>query len=163
MAVEGDLPEDGLAAFGDDGDELIMALARKIVSGEEVAETESVEGVFAQTLDAESEAEELLVDVDWRSVGVNCTGHTANGNSHHAALGPTVALVPANGHHDEAGGPQRTLFSWAELFAAEPAKPKRRKSRPQPATASLFEWALTLEQEREAKHVGVRRQNLTHG
>ena len=33
LAVEGELPEDGLAAYGDDGDDLMMALARKIVSG----------------------------------------------------------------------------------------------------------------------------------
>ena len=40
LAVEGELPEDGLAAYGDDGDDLMMALARKIVSGdEEDAET----------------------------------------------------------------------------------------------------------------------------
>ena len=32
LAVEGELPEDGLAAYGDDGDDLMMALARKIVS-----------------------------------------------------------------------------------------------------------------------------------
>ena len=35
LAIEGELPEDGLAAFGDDGDDLMMALARRIVSGEE--------------------------------------------------------------------------------------------------------------------------------
>ena len=35
LAVEGELPEDGLAAFGDDGDDLMLALARKIVAGEE--------------------------------------------------------------------------------------------------------------------------------
>ena len=29
LAVEGELPEDGLAAYGDDGDDLMMALARK--------------------------------------------------------------------------------------------------------------------------------------
>ena len=47
LAVEGELPEDGLAAYGDDGDDLMMALARKlvldhdrgIVSGDEDAET----------------------------------------------------------------------------------------------------------------------------
>ena len=33
LAVEGDLPEDGLAAYGDTGDDLMMALARKLVSG----------------------------------------------------------------------------------------------------------------------------------
>ena len=53
LAVEGELPEDGLAAYGDDGDDLMMALARKIVSGDE-EEDETVEAVFAQARDAES-------------------------------------------------------------------------------------------------------------
>ena len=79
LAVEGELPEDGLAAFGDDGDDLMMALARKIVGGEQ-DEAETVEEVFAQARDAESEAEELLVEADWRPVEVN-------GNGHHDALG----------------------------------------------------------------------------
>ena len=44
----GELPEDGLAAFGDDGDDMMMALARKIVSGdEEEADDEAMEEVFA--------------------------------------------------------------------------------------------------------------------
>ena len=47
LAVEGELPEDGLAAYGDDGDDLMMALARKIVSGnEEEDEAETVESIF---------------------------------------------------------------------------------------------------------------------
>ena len=49
LAVEGELPEDGLAAYGDDGDDLLLALARQIVSGEQAAETEPVEAVFAQS------------------------------------------------------------------------------------------------------------------
>ena len=53
LAVEGELPEDGLAAYGDDGDDLMMALARKIVSGDE-EEDETVEAVFAQARDAEA-------------------------------------------------------------------------------------------------------------
>ena len=52
LAVEGELPEDGLAAYGDDGDDLMMALARKIVSGEE--DDETVEDVLAQARDAEA-------------------------------------------------------------------------------------------------------------
>ena len=51
LAVEGELSEDGLAAFGDEGDDLMMALARKIVNGEE-EEPETVEEVFAATQDA---------------------------------------------------------------------------------------------------------------
>ena len=34
LAVEGELPEHGPKAYGDDGDNLTLALARKIVSGE---------------------------------------------------------------------------------------------------------------------------------
>ena len=53
LAVEGELPEDGLAAFGDEGDDLMLALARQIVSGDEAdADGESVEDVFAKARDA---------------------------------------------------------------------------------------------------------------
>ena len=113
LAVEGELPEDGLAAYGDDGDDMMMALARKlvldhdrgIVSGEE-EEAETVEEVFAQARDAESGAEELLVGDGWKPVeslprtGYGGNGHHANGNGHHDAvsIGPTVELAPVNGH-----------------------------------------------------------------
>ena len=172
LAVEGELPEDGLAAYGDDGDDLMMALARKIVSGDE-DEAETVEEVFAQTRDAEATAEELLVDDRWKAVEINGNG----GNGHHDAIGPTVELVPGNGHHangnghapvpvnspprtgyggnghrdDEAPEPQRSLFSWAEFMAEEPVKPKGRKAQAPPL--SLFEWAV--EQEREEEAVGL--------
>ncbi len=172
LAVEGELPEDGLAAFGDDGDDLMMTLARKIVSGDE-DEAETVEEVFAQTRDAEATAEELLVDDRWKAVEINGNG----GNGHHDAIGPTVELVPGNGHHangnghapvpvnspprtgyggnghrdDEAPEPQRSLFSWAEFMAEEPVKPKGRKAQAPPL--SLFEWAV--EQEREEEAVGL--------
>ena len=53
LAVEGELPEDGLAAYGDDGDDLMMALARKIVSGGE-DDAKTMEEVFAQARDAEA-------------------------------------------------------------------------------------------------------------
>ena len=162
LAVEGELPEDGLAAFGDDGDDMMMALARKIVSGEE-EEDETVEEVFAQARNAESEAEELLVDDGWKVVEVEpeavaVNGNGANGNGHHTeAIGPTVELVVDNDHHDEAPEPQQTLFSWAEFMAEEPVKPKSRKSKPQPASLSMFEWALAMEQEWEKEPVGAGR------
>ena len=175
LAVEGELPEDGLAAYGDDGDDLMMALARRIVSGdEEEDEAETVEEVFAQARDAEAASEEFLVDDDWKIVEVEPEAAPANGNGHHAdGIGPTVELVldtghvsangnghaavPVNGHHDEAPEPQQTLFSWAEFMAEEPVKPKGRGRKPQPAAASLFEWALEMEQEREEEPVGAGR------
>ncbi len=108
LAVEGELPEDGLAAYGDDGDDLMMALARKIVSGDEEEETDTVEEAFAQARNAESEAEEYLVDDGWKvvevepeSVAVN--GNGTNGNGHHGnghddLFGPAVELFPHEGH-----------------------------------------------------------------
>ena len=56
LAVEGELPEDGLAAYGDDGDDIMMTLARKIVNGEKQDEAETVEAVLAQARDAEAVA-----------------------------------------------------------------------------------------------------------
>ena len=180
LAVEGELPEDGLAAYGDDGDDLMMALARKIVSGEEEDETETVEEVFAQARNAEATAEEYLVDDGWKpveigpeAVAVNGNGHHTNGNGHDA-IGPTVELVLGNGHYangnghaavevngnghsDEAPEPQQSLFSWAEFMAEEPVKPKGRSRKPQPAATSLFEWALEMEQEKEKELVGAGR------
>ena len=191
LAVEGELPEDGLAAFGDDGDDLMMALARKlvldhdrgIVSGDE-EDAETVEQVFAQTRDSEAIAEELLVDDGWKVVEAEPETLGVNGNGHDDlfGIGPTVELVPSNGRHGnghapapvngngnghhslprtgygvEADEPQQSLFSWAEFMAEEPVKPKRRKRKAQPAAASLFEWALEMEQEREEELVGAGR------
>ena len=171
LAVEGELPEDGLAAYGDDGDDLMMALARKIVSGEEDG-AETVEEVFARARDAEANAEECLVDDGWKVVEVEPKTVGVNGNGHHEVIGPTVELVVGNGRHangnghasapsnwnkhqDEQDEPQRTLFSWAQFMAEEPVKPRGRK--PQPASLSMFEWAMSMEQEREEEAVGAGR------
>ena len=126
LAVEGELPEDGLAAYGDDGDDLMMALARKIVGGGE-DEAETVEEVLAAARAAETDAEELLVDGDWREAEVE----------------------PASVNGDRRKTPEtvEAAFSWAEFLAGEPARPRRRGRRPRPAGRSLFEWALEVETE----------------
>ncbi len=172
LAVEGELPEDGLAAFGDEGDDLMLALARQIVSGEKTdADEESVEAVFAQARDAEANAEEFLVDGDWKvveaepepepvvvEVHVNGNGYHANG--HHAIdidIEGTVELAPTNGHHAEPAEGQQSLFSWAEFLAEEPVKPRGRNGKAKPAAASLFDWALEKEQERDKEPVGAGR------
>ena len=171
LAVEGELPEDGLAAYGDDGDDLMMALARKIVSGEEENEAETVDDVFAAARAVEASAEELLVDEGWKTLDVEPEVNGSNGNGRHNATGieQTVELVLENGHHtngngnghadvpingngandhhDDASEPQKALFSWAEFMTEEPVKPKGRSRKPQPASASLFEWALSIEKE----------------
>jgi hypothetical protein len=167
LAVERELPEDGLAADGDDGDDLMLALARQIVKGEEDADSESVEAVFAKARDAEASGEEFLVGDGWQTVEVEpeTVAVNGNGNGHHEDIGPAVELVltnghvsnsNGNGHHDaEPAEGQQSLFSWAEFLAEEPAQPRGRNGKPKPASPSLFEWALAAEQEREKKPVGA--------
>ena len=170
LAVEGELPEDGLAAYGDDGDDIMMALARKIVNGEEQDDAETVEAVFAQARDAEAVAEELLVDEGWKAVEVeptvvethrNGNGHAANGVGQRVELvmgnGHAAVPVNGNGHHDGAPETQQSLFSWAEFMAEELVKPKARSRKPKGSSPSLFDWALSLEQEREEELVGAGR------
>ena len=149
LAVEGELPEDGLAAYGDDGDDIMLALARKIVNGEEEEEGESVEEAFAQARDAEAVSEELLVDEGWHAVEVESEPEQVV--AHRNGTGPAEETPWSNGH-DEALETQRSLFSWAEFMTEEPAKPKR-NGKPKPATLSMFEWALSMEEEKEAQTV----------
>ena len=134
LAVEGELPEDGLAAYGDDGDDLMLALARKIVAGEEDAG--SVEAVFEQARQVATEAEALLVDAEWRAL-----------EQEPVTVGTTLAtesvLDPVNAES------QRSLFSWAEFMAGEPEESPspRGRHRNEVPTLSLFEWARERERE----------------
>ena len=127
LAVEGELPEDGLAAYGDDGDDLMLALARKIVAGEE--DTGSVESVFEQARQVAAEAEALLVDEGWH------------------APEPVVieaeAVAVASDDHDETHERQRSLFSWRSSW---PRSGKSRRSAPggaglRPCPSSSGRWS----------------------
>ena len=146
LAVEGELPEDGLAAYGDDGDDMMMALARRIVSGEEEDEAETMEEVFAQARNAESEAEELLVDDGWKVVEVEPETVAVNGNGtprqrqrppRRSAIGPTVELVPVNGRHATgtatATRPPRSTGTGP---TATTTRPRSRSSRCSPGRSS---------------------------
>ena len=106
LAVEGELPEDGLAAYGDDGDDLMMALARKIVIGEEDDEAETVEAAFAHARDAEASAEEYLVDDGWKAVEVEPETVEAHRNGHNDTngIGPMVELALRDGHDVNGNG-----------------------------------------------------------
>ena len=151
---------------------MMMALARRIVSGEE---------------EDESEAEELLVDNGWKVVEVepeaapvNGNGHHANGNGHETiGIGPTVELVlgnghhpNGNGHHDEAPEPQQSLFSWAEFMAEEPVKPRGRGARPRPrhcpCSSGHWKWSRRARRSRSARgarpqHTGGGRRYVSDG
>ena len=105
--------------------------------------TDSVESVFAEARDTEAVAEEYLVDDGWKAVEVESEVVETHRNG--------------NGHRDEAPVPQQSLFSWAEFLAEEPVRPKGHSRKPKPASTSLFEWAFTLESQREEELVGAGR------
>jgi hypothetical protein len=64
VLLDGDLPEDGLAALEDDGEDALLALARRLTQ-EESADTASLEALFAQAQQAAGGDGELLVDGGW--------------------------------------------------------------------------------------------------
>ena len=134
LAVEGELPEDGLAAYGDEGDDLMLALARKIVAGDEDAG--SVESVFAQAQQVAAEAEALLVDEGWHAPEPEPVAIEAEA--------APVGVAAGDRHDDER---QRSLFSWTEFLAGEPDETPRPRRRHEAPTLSLFEWAREREQE----------------
>ena len=144
LAVEGELPDDGLAAYGDDGDDMMLALARKLVAGDE-DDSESVESIFAQAQQVAADAEALLVDDSWRRVEPTPeplalpVGTTVGAE-------PTVAVIPCE-HHTGNAPEQRDLFSWAEFLADEPTPTKRHTRKQAQPSTSLFEWALEREQQ----------------
>ena len=144
LAVEGELPDDGLAAYGDDGDDLMLALARKLVAGDE-DNSESVEDIFAQAQQVAADAESLLVDDSWRPVEVTPEVSTII-DMPKVEVEPAVAVIPC-GHHTGVAPQQQDLFSWAEFLSDEPTPTKRRSRKQAQPSATLFEWALEQEQQ----------------
>ena len=137
MAYRGTLQADAL-----------KLVAKKLQSSLAV-EGESVEDAFAQSRDAEAVSEELLVDEGWHAVEVE----TETVEVHRNGTGAPVEIGAANGHDGDGAGEQQSLFSWAEFMAEEPPKPSRNNGKPKPATMSMFEWALSMEEEKEAQTV----------
>lgn len=66
LMVEGELPEDGLATLGGDGQDVFVALARRLTE-QAVGDGRSLEALFAQSRETEAEAEDFLVDGGWES------------------------------------------------------------------------------------------------
>ncbi len=151
LAVEGELPEDGLAAYGDDGDDLMLALARKLVNGaddDDAADT--VEAVFAQARTAETESESYLVDDEWQVTEPIAPVIVEIQPTEEAKRSLRVA-TSAEPTTDE---PQRALFSWAEFMTETAHKKKSRSHKLQPSI-SLFEWAVAMENGHSEEKVAV--------
>ena len=65
--VEGELPEEGLAALDGDGGDVYLALARRLAGSEAGVDSkaQSLEALFAEARRSEDEADELLAEGDW--------------------------------------------------------------------------------------------------
>ena len=92
-----------------------------------------------------------LVEVEPKTLSANSNGYQANGNGTIPVNGNGYIAIPTNGnsYNGEDLEPQRSLFSWAEVMAEEAVKPKGRRRKLQPASLSMFEWALELEREKQ--------------
>src|SRR5207248_4532500 len=64
LMIEGDLPEDGLAALEGDGTDLMLALARRLTE-DPSGEPGSLEALSARTREHELDEEDFLVDGEW--------------------------------------------------------------------------------------------------
>ncbi len=145
LAVEGELPDDGLAAYGDEGDDLMLALARKLVAGDEDSDAEAVEDIFAQAQQVAADAESLLVDDSWRPTKPTPEAPTII-KLPKVEAEPAVAVIPC-GHHTGVAPQQADLFSWAEFLSDEPKPTKKRRRKQVAPSVSLFDWALEQEQQ----------------
>ena len=68
LAVEGELPEEGLSAYGDTQDNLIVTLARQVAGyvRDEIDETQALQEEFARARIHQEQYENLLVDDEWK-------------------------------------------------------------------------------------------------
>ena len=130
------------AAYGDTGDDLMMALAGKLVSGD--AEDEPAEDIFRQAQEIAAQAYQLLVDGDWDRSEPQPALLVALPTE---AEPVAAALVPCGGHHSLTPTEQTTLFSWAEFLAEPEERSSRGARRSGQSGPSLFNWALEREQE----------------
>ncbi len=65
LMVEGELPEDGLAALEGDGQDVFLALARRLTN-QTPGDGQSLDALFAQTRSVETEDESFLVEDSWQ-------------------------------------------------------------------------------------------------
>jgi hypothetical protein len=87
VLLDGELPEEGLAALDDDGEDVFLALARRLTE-DSTADAASLEALFAQAQQAAAEDDDLLADDGWlRAVsgddqaGESLVGRSASGSS----------------------------------------------------------------------------------
>ena len=147
LAVEGELPEEGLVAYGDGQQDMIMALAKQIVNQDRgiLAEDEdSVENIFARSRDQENQDESFLTNDEWAIPEIQTSPEPTPLPSQEptkaAKSEPAPRAVEVTGTEQDQEK-QPALFSLTEFLAEPPAPTKSRKKVPS-GSLSLFEWAV---------------------
>ena len=160
LAVEGELPDEGLSTYQNDQEDMILALARRIANDDEDDDTppqqdtlDTIQQEFAKARAAEDEAMDLLVDDEW-SIPAAPKPDTAPTETQAEPPVETpvktpdetaqTAPEPAPAAVGAADDPvQPTFLSWNDLLVlADNPKPSRRRQKEPPASQNLFDWAL---------------------
>ena len=127
LAVEGELPEEGLVSFENTQDDMVMALAKRIVRGTtDEDDQDSLEAIFARAKQTETEDLDLLVNNDWAYTDLDQDDEDEEPQA--------IVTVARSG---------QVRISIAE-FLAQPTN-KTRKKQPDNNSPSLFDWALEQE------------------
>ena len=114
LAVEGELPEEGLAAYSATSDNMVLMLAKQIVE-EGVRDSRSIEEIFEETNRIEAQNEELLANGDWTNL------------QHDPANREGLEPIP------------RELLDLEYILASAP---RQRPPKPNPKQGmTLFDWA----------------------
>ena len=114
LAVEGELPEEGLAAYSENGDNIIINLAKQIIE-EGNREEDSIEEIFAKTKRLETQGEEFITDGDW-------------------------SLPRAGTPREQEPASHADMLSWKEFMQMAEGPPRKQKPPPQPGM-TLLDWA----------------------
>jgi hypothetical protein len=127
LMVEGELPEEGLAALDGDGGDIYLALARRLAepARSDRLHKQSLEALFAEARRGEDQAEELLDPGCWEDE-VPTTREAVVLPARHL---PLVAAIPPPAEATSAP-PTGRVVSLEEL--AQLLQPRRRRSKPAP-------------------------------
>ena len=103
LMVEGELPEEGLAALEGDGQDMFVALARQLTEGR-VQDGQSLEALFAQAQAVEADADGYLVEGVWEAPD---------------DVGPAAVLTsPGPRFEPDTSGEEATDL-WQQVFAGK--------------------------------------------
>ena len=156
LAVEGELPDEGLSTYQNDQEDMILALARRIANDDDIPSSnddslESVQQAFAKATAAETESMDLLVDDEWRIPDAQPTAPEDPAPEADPKPDPVVVSEPSPEPQPvSASAPEErhdptapTLLSWDQLLVLpDSPKPSRRRTKEPPASQNLFDWAL---------------------